>query len=636
MRRGNVDDRLNRVRGVLAGHRISVSFRGPTVAAAVALLALVSGCDGCQREHPYTPFRIDAQALASETPSATAAPSAVPADSAADVAEPQLATHLEPATPVLDLDGQRIQMPQGALAELVLQGDFGAGPGDAVVWMRPEELGKTPVPVAGELWLVTRRGPWRRLLSLPDWVPRGPGCYHEPHLSRSGKTTVTLDVRARCEHSMPDRTPTRAVAAVSLRPDRSLLVGFRLAEPAPDESVTISLDGNDRDGDSRDDVLAHFQLSLANDTASGQAEFAWLDRAAGPSQEPNHFSDFIARNLRALEPSARNKKRARQALLDSQATRRLVANLCAQSGTVRVWSWDGSELNCSGLSQLVQLFARVEVHGLVTLGDTLEATARMDRISGWFGGLRDVTRRNLVRLLSKSTLPVNVTTVVDTGIRAASSNNLPHYSPLAFRSDQTLLVQTGRGPLLWVGMDGHAEPADQDAQATWPLEVTGPKGQRWVNTVHGCDRAETLLVLRDSTGQLLPLAPTSQLAPRPGVCLGSRIRIRLAPIAWTSESPLSLIDGGCSAFGATDQCLDILSKGQVVLGSPRSPDGTRLVATSSMGLLVLGGAKPELWRGPGLPAPDTLEECVVANLAKAIACTANHRVVIVPRPSDAR
>jgi len=72
----------------------------------------------------------------------------------------------------------------------------------------------------------------------------------------------------------------------------------------------------------------------------------------------------------------------------------------------------------------------------------------------------------------------------------------------------------------------------------------------------------------------------------------------------------------------------------VVSGSPRSPDGRRLVATSSIGLLVLGGAKPELWQGPGLPAPDTLEDCVVANLAKAIACTANHRVVIVPRPSE--
>jgi hypothetical protein len=66
-------------------------------------------------------------------------------------------------------------------------------------------------------------------------------------------------------------------------------------------------------------------------------------------------------------------------------------------------------------------------------------------------------------------------------------------------------------------------------------------------------------------------------------------------------------------------------------GSARSPDGRFLVAPSSLGVLVLGGERPELWRSPRLAAPAALTDCVVSSGAAAVACTLMGQVVMLRR-----
>jgi hypothetical protein len=67
-------------------------------------------------------------------------------------------------------------------------------------------------------------------------------------------------------------------------------------------------------------------------------------------------------------------------------------------------------------------------------------------------------------------------------------------------------------------------------------------------------------------------------------------------------------------------------------GSARSPDGNWLVATSALGLVVVG-ATQELWKLPEAPVDARhAQDCVVANDRAAVACTDGARVVLLKRP----
>jgi hypothetical protein len=49
-------------------------------------------------------------------------------------------------------------------------------------------------------------------------------------------------------------------------------------------------------------------------------------------------------------------------------------------------------------------------------------------------------------------------------------------------------------------------------------------------------------------------------------------------------------------------------------------------------VLVTGGDKPELWRATALPEWTGLSDCAVANDARAVACVAAGRVLLLKRP----
>jgi hypothetical protein len=175
-----------------------------------------------------------------------------------------------------------------------------------------------------------------------------------------------------------------------------------------------------------------------------------------------------------------------------------------------------------------------------------------------------------------------------------------------------------------VAADG-PEAAAEDAAARAPLEVRTVSGTQWLGIAHACDRNELLL-----TTSAEPV-PTSLLAARPGACRGGAAPRMPAP------APLAVKSEGIEALIALGHVGPKTSLAEAVLrphvaGTPRSPDGRRLVAPTPLGLLVTGGDKPELWRADGLPEWTALSDCAVANDARALACVAAGRVLWIPRP----
>lgn len=196
-----------------------------------------------------------------------------------------------------------------------------------------------------------------------------------------------------------------------------------------------------------------------------------------------------------------------------------------------------------------------------------------------------------------------------------------------------LLVQIDGQKLERVALDGTSTPVDADAGVTvWPLAVTGPEGRRWSSVVPACDRSELSLVIKAADGTMLPLVPTRLLAPRPGVCRNpAPWPVAVGPISWQGDVPTAVIDGVCLPGNGSLVCPSPGNLGPVVAGSPRSPDGRRLIAVTSLGPIVIGGPKPELWTGMSLDGKH-LRDCVVANDAKAIACVADTSILLLKRP----
>src|SRR6185436_11197974 len=131
----------------------------------------------------------------------------------------------------------------------------GGKDGDVLAWL----TGTPEKPVIGELWLYPEAGPARLISGAPSFLPTGPTCTHEAHLDQTGPNSVSLDIRATCAAPLLPRTADRSISVFTpLRP-AAKIVGFRLAPPAPGETLRLDVSSRDRDADGRDDI----EMSLA-------------------------------------------------------------------------------------------------------------------------------------------------------------------------------------------------------------------------------------------------------------------------------------------------------------------------------------------------------------------------------------
>lgn len=477
---------------------------------------------------------------------------------------------------------------------------------------------------AGAVYLYDGAGDARKLLDLPGWIPSSQDCAWDTRLLRVGKHAATVDVRVHCNSAIPPRTATRFLAVVAPNRSEPLMIDWRLADPAPNENYRANVSLADRDGDNTDDVTLNLEMGLVSGKDAVFAEFTWLDRAAGVSREPGHFAASLVPTLNALEKKAASRSGALEAFSGAGMVWRMLNSSCAESATARLFAADGAPLACENIGTIVARLTAVEVRAALSQNDVLRAAFALARSQRSFGTVMPAAEYSrIIKSIRKASTSRDTLVATSTDVRPLASRANPHYSPLQFQSDGTLLVMTGRG-VQRIQADGHEAPQSDDAAVPsgWPLTVSAGDGRIWESLVPSCDRSEITLLSRGPQGN--PLGPeiTNLLAPRPGLCgAEAALNWHLSPIRFDEgKPPLALLEGACLGGDALDSCLKPSQLGKPQPGSPVSPDGHWMVAVTAAGVFVIGGTKPELWEGAALGNPAALSDCVVANGGGQIAC----------------
>lgn len=578
--------------------------------AAALVLSLVA-CAGCQKEKPYNPFGIT---------------SALPAASAS--AEPP---EVPSAKPEPSKYRQALVAPAGSrklkMGELVLEAPprylfdralvLGEGAArHAVAWVKAEPEARE-VP-QGALVTFGARGERKIVANLPSFVPSAPGCSHQTRLVQSGPASVLLDTTASCSTPLLARVPVQAVSVIAPASAQPEVFSLRLAAPAPNEALAVDADSSDRDGDGREDVRLTLTLT-GPDAGKASASLAFLDRAAGVSRDAAEPRASLLLGAKALLSKA-----GPAAIPDIEAMRRLLSTLCAEGATPRVFDAEGSPLRCGDLSAVIDTLARSEVLARLAAKDALGAMAVLQRADWYFKKLSADAEKAIVKELGKRLLAITPTASVLAARPKAGKG--PHFSPLWFEQDGSLLIVTDSG-LTRAARDGTSETsiAPEASSAPWPLDVVDPNGKRLTGSLCSCDSSEIQLASVDASGAIQPGLPTRLLAPRPGGCKGRFNCPDPVPIAANAEGFSVLIAGAPVTPKKPGPTLPSP-------GSARSPDGKWLVASTPLGLLVSGPAQ-ELWKLPETPLDvRRAQDCVVANDRAALACVVDGKAVLLTRP----
>lgn len=584
--------------------------------------AVGTGCDAFDSERrPYTPFQV-----ASGTPAPEAAPEAIAAkdplpEVGAGKHEVQMAP---PSARTWRLAERSLEAPEGLMFRLALVGSLAKGAeGDVLAWL----IGTPEKPVVGELWHYPERGAPRRVSAAPAFLPTGPSCSHGARLTPTGPSSVTLDVQATCSGPLLPRAPVRSVTVLAPLREQPVIVSFQLADAAPDEELDVVMESEDRDGDGRDDV--EMSLRVGTRESSARAKMVWLDRPAGLSRDAAEpLASFT--ELAKLETlRASSQKSSLEVASHVASARRLYASLCAESGVPRIFLDSGAGLDCGDLGEPFRAFTAAAIDAALNLGQIGQAFGALER-HAWFpsgqerrtasfvkkqldGLTARVTRRRVIKLVPLKAEPREL-------------DDAPHFSPLSFHADGSLLILTAEG-LVRAAPDGRFEYEASDEVDPWATVPLSPSGERLTGVVFPCDRSEVSWLRTAANGAPLPPIATGLIAPRPGSCgRGPRFaRPELRPLAWTEE--------GVSAFlGATPLGS---SPTRPPMGSAASPNSRFSIVATDWGLLVVGKDKTALWTFEDPKLPPQLHDCVVSNNAEAAACILTDRAyVIMPDPKS--
>ena len=588
---------------------------------AMVLSVASSACDSCRRDHPFTPFV--AASATTVAPSQVARP---PAVASGDV-YPVAGEKLPPSTRQFQLGARQADAPESMIIDSILRADWNDdGKIDGLSLMRATQSDARAV---GAVYLHDGAGDARKLLDLPGWIPSSQDCTWDTRLLQVAKHAATVDVKVNCAAAMPPRTPTRFLAVVMPNRSGPLLIDWRLAEPAPGETYKATVSVADLDGDNTEDVTLNLEMGLDSGRDSVRAEFAWLDRAAGVSKEPGHFVASLGPALNTLEKKAAGRNGAGEALIGAGLVWRMLNSSCRESSTARLFADDGAALACENVGATVARLTAIESRAALSQNDVLRAAFSLSKSQGAFGTAMPAAEHSrIVKAIRRASTSRDVV-ANSTDLRPLQPRATPHYSPLQFQPDGTLLVMTNRG-VQRVQSNGREAPANEDAATppNWPLTVSSSDGRTWESLVPSCDRSEIMFLSKGPQGNVLGPELTSFLAPRPGLCGGeTALNWHLSPIRFDeSKPPLALLEGACLTADGTNPCSKPAQLGRPQPGSPISPDGRWLVAVTAVGVFVVGGPKPELWESAALGNPSLLSDCVVADGGGQIACIKASRV----------
>lgn len=577
----------------------------------LALPGALLGCDGCQKEKPYTPFGVTSALPSVELPVAPPPPPSAKPESGSFA--PALVA--PPGSRKLRMGELTLQAPPKYVFDQALV----LGDGEtqqAVAWLRAEPDARQVPP--GILMAYSPSGQARQVMTLPSFVPVAPGCVNATRLVQTGASSVLIDTVATCPPGLAARMPVEAVSVVAPASERAEVLTLRVAAPAPGEALNIDEDSSDRDGDGRADVKLVFTLTSPGG-AKASAILAFVDRAAGVSRdaaEPRASLTLAAKAILA--------KTGPSASAEVDAVRRLLGSLCAEGATPRVFDAEGSGIRCGDLGGVIDTLARADALSRLAAKDALGAVSVLTRSDWYFKRLSADAEKAISKELTKRLLGVSPTAQLLTARPKTTKG--PHWSPLWFEQDGALLVQGDAG-VVRVSRDGSSElPVDPDAGTpAWPLDVTDSSGRRLSGSLCLCDSSEVQLGLTDASGAPQPGLPTRLLSPRPGGCKGRFACPDPVPVASGPEG-FSVLLAGVLAEPAK------LGAALPSPGSARSPDGAWLVASTPLGLVVTGSAQ-ELWKLPDAPVDARhAQDCVVANDRAAVACVSDGRVVLLKRP----
>lgn len=592
------------------------------------LVAPVLGVWGCDSDRkPYTPFPT-ASGTTSSAPAPSVTPRRVDAGPQREAASISRGALFAPSDArEWRIADRKLTAPDGFAFRLGLAGGLAGGKdNDVLAWL----TGTIEKPAIGELWLFPEEGAPRLVSGAPSFLPTGPTCSHDAHLDQTGPNSVSLDIRATCAAPLLPRTPDRSVAVFAPLRESPKIVGFRLAAPAPGETVRLEIVSRDRDADGRDDV--EMTLVFAAPRApEARASFVWLDRPAGLSRDTvEPLASFV--RLASLDGARPGKAADTPAPAPSVAevvanVRRLYSTLCAESGVARISLDNGTELACGDLSSAFQALTSAWINS--ELGDKHpeRAFAALEQ-HAWFpsGPKADAERfsQKQLSLVMSKLIKRRVIKLVQLKAAPRPLDAGPHLSPLSFHADGSLLLLTPDG-LVRAAPDGRFEYDAHAEVDAWNTTVTSSQGEQLRGVAFPCDRSEVSWLATDAAGNVLPPIPTPLVAPRPGVCrVGAGfVPPRITPIAWTAE--------GISAFVGSSLVGTLPA--HPPMGSALSPNGRFAAVATEQGLMVSSADKATLWVFDDPTVPAQLRDCVVSNNAQAAACVIGGRAyVILPDP----
>jgi hypothetical protein len=578
---------------------------------ALSLQLFTLGCDGCNHDKPYTPFGVTS-ALPSAADSAAVAPAPStkpePTKFVAAVVAPENSHKLRMGELTLEAPPRYVFDRALVLGEGETQ--------QAIAWVKAE-AGARDV-AKGLLIAYGAGGKARQLLALPSFVPSAPGCTHATRLVQTGGASVLIDTVASCPAGLVARVPVEAVSIVAPASQHPEVLTLRVAAPAPGEALSIDADSSDRDGDGREDVKLTFTLT-GPEGGKASTSLAFVDRAAGVSRDASEPRASLAAATKAILSKA-----GPSASGEIDAMRRLLASLCAEGATPRVFDAEGSPIRCEDLGAAVDALARAEVLSRLAAKDALGAVSVLTRSDWYFKKISPDAEKSITKELTKRLLPVAPTSSALAARPKAAKG--PHWSPLWFEQDGALLVVTDNG-VVRASRDGTTEtPLEADGGTpAWPLDVTTGSGQRLSGSLCVCDSSEVQLAVVDAAGAPQPGLATRLLSPRPGGCKGRFV--------CPDPTPVTLGQDGISVLIAGSLC-ELKKPGRPLPspGSARSPDGAWLVTATPLGLVV-SGQTSELWTLPQTPVDARrAQDCVISNDRAAAACVADGKVVLLKRP----
>ncbi len=582
----------------------------------------LGSCKGCGEDRPYTPFGVASSLPPQTLTPPVAAVSMDPRDAGIARFAPQKATRAPSQARQWRLGSHSLAAPEGMVFHSGLAADLdGDNSEDAVAWV--ESGSRDPANGGGyraALWYYPGGAPPRQLSELPGFVPSGPGCTVTVGLARTGPKTVTVEALGTCSTPRLPRSPARSLQVIAPGRPEPQLMGLRVAEPAPDEDLSLSSVTTDRDADGLDDVDLTVTVSRVGSERPASAHWVWLDRPAGTSRDESEPGASFASLASVEQVRSSGKKTSKTTLEAVDNARRLQATMCAESGTERLWSWDGSSLRCGSLGTGVDRLSHAELQASLIQRNVLRAFSVLER-DGWYGRKISTNERAKLERLLKSSLKTRSARATALSVRARRGPESPHYSALAFEPGGALLVQTESGVVRATGTQlGASEPGADGGvplPAPWPIEPVSPRGERWVGAIHACGRSEVSFIFSGSPGSAGTQLPTNVPAARPGPCTGHAFQDRRppVPVAWTVHGLTALVGGTVVELGPLSA-----ARSQVPAGSPLSADGNWIVVPTELGVLLQGNAEAELWELDSAVSPDVLHHCVVAPGAARVAC----------------